>query len=312
MTPISVKRMFQLYISNALVYGTGLLLLRYIPFYRTFLSGRTQMALLYLFLAYLLFSPLYYAYTTTKESENQTFRFLRGINKVFHRERWQREERTAALFLGVKFFFLPLMLGFFLNNLFSLREEQTLYPLLLSAIFTLDTFIFALGYTFEGKALGNAVRSVEPTLFGWVVALMCYPPFNGIVGKYVPWGANDYNQFASSSTLTILLQIVVIGLLIIYVWASIALGLKASNLTNRGIVGRFPYSIVRHPAYASKVGVWWLTLLPVMSLPFALGMLFWTIIYFFRAMTEERHLGMDPEYGEYCKNVKYRFIPYIL
>ena len=55
--------------------------------------------------------------------------------------------------------------------------------------------------------------------------------------------------------------------------------------------------------------MWWITLIPVMSSTFAMGMLFWTIIYYFRAVTEERHLGQDPEYVEYCKKVKWKFIP---
>ena len=98
-------------------------------------------------------------------------------------------------------------------------------------------------------------------------------------------------------------------MLIIYTWASIALGPKASNLTNRGIVRKFPYSMVRNPAYTSKVIVWWVTLIPIMSFKFAVGMLFWTIIYYFRAITEERHLMTDHDYVEYCKKVKLKFIP---
>ena len=40
-----------------------------------------------------------------------------------------------------------------------------------------------------------------------------------------------------------------------------------------------------------------------------LGSIVWTFIYYMRAMTEERHLSLDPDYREYCKKVKYRFIP---
>tara|TARA_Y100000310_G_C20164802_1_gene570879 strand:- start:64 stop:600 length:537 start_codon:yes stop_codon:yes gene_type:complete len=177
-------------------------------------------------------------------------------------------------------------------------------------MFTIDTLVFSFGYAFEFKALKNVVKSVEPTFFGWFVAIICYPPFNSWVGNYIPWGANDYVQFWSP-TWTIIMRGGVIFLLIIYVWATVALGPKASNLTNRGIVSRFPYSIIRHPAYISKNLIWWLTLLPVISLPFALGMLFWTVIYFFRAITEERHLSQDPDYIQYKKKVKYKFIPFI-
>lgn len=42
----------------------------------------------------------------------------------------------------------------------------------------------------------------------------------------------------------------------IFAWASLSLGFKASNLTNRGIVTKGPYRWVRHPAYAAKLGIW--------------------------------------------------------
>lgn len=42
----------------------------------------------------------------------------------------------------------------------------------------------------------------------------------------------------------------------IYAWASWALGLKASNLTNRGIVTTGPYKYIRHPAYICKNTAW--------------------------------------------------------
>ena len=35
----------------------------------------------------------------------------------------------------------------------------------------------------------------------------------------------------------------------------------------------------------------------------------WNMIYFLRAMTEERHLRADPDYRAYCEHVPYRFIP---
>ena len=165
-----------------------------------------------------------------------------------------------------------------------------------------------MGYAFEGKRLNNVVKSVEPTLLGWIVTLICYPPFNALIGNYIPWGANDYATL-STPTLTALLRGTSLFLLIIYLWASIALGTKASNLTNRGIVTKFPYSVIRHPAYTGKVLMWWLTLLPFITVPFFFGMLFWTIIYYLRAITEERHLSQDQEYLRYKQKVKYRFIP---
>ena len=187
-------------------------------------------------------------------------------------------------------------------------EQINYYALILTIIFTIDTGIFAFGYSFEFKTLKNIVKSVEPTFFGWFVALICYPPFNTLVVNNIPWGSNDYAIF-SSELYTSIARIFIVLLLVIYLWASVALGPKASNLTNRGIVTKFPYSIVRHPAYISKNIVWWLTLIPIINWKLAGGLLLWTIIYYFRAITEERHLKADSDYVKYCKKVKWKFIP---
>ena len=116
--------------------------------------------------------------------------------------------------------------------------------------------------------------------------------------------------------------IIAICLIFFYVSASVALFTKASNLTNRGIVSHFPYNIIRHPAYISKIGLWWLASFCVIKnlidtqmyskvILFIITAIIWTFIYFLRALTEERHLMLDPDYREYAEKVKYRFIPFV-
>ena len=314
----NLKRKIQLYSSSVLIYSIGIIIFRYLPYYNNYLSSTTQQTLLYAFLSFIILSPFYYLTFSKNYSTNKPFLFIRGCYKYFknllrtnEHFKLEKEEKVAFLFILVKLFFLPLMINFFysnFNHLIYLKDHFNLYAFTLTLIFTLDTLIFAFGYTFEFRFLKNIVKSVEPTIFGWAVALASYPPFNGFIGSYVSWGANDYVIFGGP-ILDIVMKSVVIMLLLIYLSASFALGTKASNLTNRGIVGKFPYSIVRHPAYISKNLVWWITLLPMMNLTFALGMLLWSTIYFFRAMTEEKHLLQDPDYKEYCKKVKWRFIP---
>jgi protein-S-isoprenylcysteine O-methyltransferase Ste14 len=315
-----LRQGIKLYFSSLLLYGLGILLFRYLPYYQNTLSTNTQNTLLYLLISYIILAPFLYLLFVREYSENKAhlfFRFLsRNYRALFGKDRFsiESEEKVAILFILVKLFFLPTMINFFWGNITNLLNQNwnweylNPYSLMFTLLFTIDTLIFSIGYTFESHKLKNVVRSVEPTFFGWFVALICYPPFNSITGTYIPWGANDYVNFWSEGW-TLLFRIIIILLLIIYVWATVALGMKSSNLTNRGIVTKFPYSVVRHPAYISKNLIWWITLIPVMSLPFALGMGFWTVIYFFRAWTEERHLMKDPDYVEYCKKVKWRFLP---
>ena len=215
------------------------------------------------------------------------------------------------------------MINFFLNNYFSLRTYsleniaisqayflRTFYPMALTALFLTDTLWFAFGYALEADFLKNKVRSVEPTFFGWFVALICYPPFNSLVNDYMRWYPNDYIELANPYS-TIILRVSILILIGIYVWATLALGTKCSNLTNRGIVSRGPYAFIRHPAYVCKNLAWWLTIIPIMSIPAFFSMLARSVIYYFRALTEERHLIADPDYQAYCRKVRYKFIPYI-
>lgn len=338
------KHNLKLYFSSIIIYGFGLLLINFLPNYQKNSNPLTYPTLLFLYLSYCLLGAIYYLFINKKSMDdtnnntttNKSFIILtcvkRNLTHYFNKNTTTQqqqnqqtthlhfEEKTAFLFLLVKFFFLPLLINFCYNHLQEIPLLFTnfkLFPFLLASLFMLDTFIFTLGYCTESTKLQNICKSVEPTFFGWFVTLICYPPFNSIVGQYVPWGANDYATF-QNPLLTLMLQITIILLLIIYVSASFSLGLKASNLTNRGIVTKFPYNLIRHPAYTSKLLIWWLTLLPAIlpfsskTIPFATGMFFWTIIYLARAYTEERHLSTDPEYQEYKEKIKYKFIPRIM
>jgi protein-S-isoprenylcysteine O-methyltransferase Ste14 len=153
--------------------------------------------------------------------------------------------------------------------------NTVIFPLLLSGFLLIDTAFFTLGYATESRYLGNRLKSVDSTWLGWLVVLVCYPPFNGTSIKYLHWYASNSISFTTVN-LTFIANLAVVLLVGVYASASVALGFKASNLTNRGIVS------------------------------------LWSFIYFMRAITEERHLNKDSDYQRYCKKVKYRFIPGVL
>lgn len=236
--------------------------------------------------------------------------------------------KRNLLFTLVKFYFTPIMIKFAVGNFNAIQQKVNflsshdlewfsmqffnnhIYSLSLAAIFFIDTAFFAFGYLFEASWLRNKVRSVDTSFFGWLVALACYPPFTDAFAKWAPWHTSDYAWFGSPET-TFYVRFVLLLLLVGYVAATVSLGAKCSNLTNRGIVTNGAYAIVRHPAYICKNLFWWIVLIPAISnTPFAvLGMAFWTLVYYFRAITEERHLIQDPEYVQYCEKVKWRFVP---
>lgn len=343
---VSIKRSWQDRL-NGLLSSLALIWLaiagyRLLSYYKGYLSTSTEKALLYIALAYSLGAILFYlAAPLAKVKQSKSLltvvacqKIVLGIKKFMltgPRDYTHplvsltKEEKRAVLFNLVKLFFIPLMISFLIGNYAGLKQNYqnvgsmqelfsidgfntVLYPLLFSLFLLVDTAFFAFGYLVEADVLKNKIRSVEPTVLGWAVALVCYPPFNGVLGNYLNWYANDYASLSTSKG-TFFMRLFSLAFMGIYASASVALGSKASNLTNRGIVGYGPYRIVRHPAYICKNIAWWITILPVISAAAVLSMSVWSAIYFMRAITEERHLSADPDYLAYCKKVKYRFIP---
>lgn len=245
------------------------------------------------------------------------FKQVSGLFKV-------KRFNNFCLKLLVKGFFLPLMVMFVFHHITVIQNLMVristpmggiqlanwFLDVIYNGLFVVDTGIAIVGYGLELKWLGNKTKSVEPTALGWASALMCYPPFNGISSMYFPLQSRPELYIPFTDEQKIFTRIIITLLYGVFVWATIALGVKFSNLSNKGIVDRGPYKYIRHPAYASKNIAWWFEHLQYMKggkniLP----LLSWNLIYTIRALTEERHLMKDPEYKAYCKKVKYRFIP---
>jgi protein-S-isoprenylcysteine O-methyltransferase Ste14 len=247
--------------------------------------------------------------------------------------------QQAGLTLLLKFFFAPLMLNWCLAHASDMTHavaqlvdgihaglrgralfDTWLFWAAFQLILFVDTFLFTIGYIVEIPALRNRIRSVDPTFFGWAICLACYPPFNDFTTRFFAWQSADFPQFQGDAA-HFAANTLLLTALGVYSWATVALGFKASNLTNRGIVGRGPYAVVRHPAYVAKNFAWWIGALPLLGSELAsanysgfayslLSLAGWTTIYALRAITEERHLLMGNNgYAEYMQRVKWRFIP---
>lgn len=230
---------------------------------------------------------------------------------------WNTLTRLAILTLMVKTFYLPLLSSWSINqgiHSTNLTGNLSLSffkinVLLVETLIFIDVVIFAFGYLTELPQLKNKIRSVEPTVLGWVVCLMCYPPFNMFAFQLFDQPLHEY--WTPTHGITTKYATAMITLLwAIYVWASMALGWKASNLTNRGIVDTGPYRYCRHPAYVSKVGLWMLSSFFMGRYNFFLVLSF-AVVYAIRAWTEERHLSRDPDYVAYKKKVRWKMIPWV-
>jgi len=185
------------------------------------------------------------------------------------------------------------------------------YDFLYDFIFFIDLLFCTVGYAMSFRVTDSHVRTAEPTMTGWVVALFCYPPFYNLFSRqYVPYDSTSFGSWlAPHHGLRWAWAIVVLALITVYVLATVAFGIRFSNLTHRGILTNGPYRFTKHPAYVSKNLSWWMVSVPFLlveghpltdSIKHCIGLGVINFMYFMRAKTEERHLSRDPVYVEYA------------
>jgi protein-S-isoprenylcysteine O-methyltransferase Ste14 len=232
-----------------------------------------------------------------------------------------RREEIANHYRGwlIKAFFLPLFVVFTHNQLGGIltydlaglrASNMRLYHFLSDLIYALDVLYATVGYVMSFRVIDTHLRTAEPTMLGWVVALECYQPFWGRIfsSNYLHYeGIGFESWLADHETVRWVWAGAILSLEGIYVLATFAFGVRFSNLTHRGILTNGPYRFTKHPAYIAKNLSWWMITLPFVphhgweeAVKSSLGLLGVSFIYFMRAKTEERHLSRDPVYVEYA------------
>jgi protein-S-isoprenylcysteine O-methyltransferase Ste14 len=221
---------------------------------------------------------------------------------------------------AVKGFFLAFMIsivpgGF--QNIVNMKWDEVvsnpaaLANALITAMFLVDVQLATVGYMLTMKPLDAHIRTANPYLAGWLAALMCYPPFilmnNGGLFDYHVATSEWSVWFAGHPKLLYVWGSMLVLLTGVYAWATMAFGLRFSNLTHRGILTHGPYRWTKHPAYLSKNTYWWLMYLPFLvtngsvvdAVRNTVVIVIVSAIYYWRAKTEEKHLMTDPTYREY-------------
>ncbi|HYJ29008.1 MAG TPA: isoprenylcysteine carboxylmethyltransferase family protein, partial [Allosphingosinicella sp.] len=186
---------------------------------------------------------------------------------------------------------------------------------LIRAMFMIDVTFASVGYVLTMKPLDAHIRSANPYAAGWMAALICYPPFILMGGggplDYHPGTAGEdgwIHWLADWPLVTVLIGAFMVFLTGVYAWATVAFGMRFSNLTHRGVLTHGPYAWTKHPAYVSKNLFWWCAVMPFLAVSgnpvdmirntAVLALV--SAVYYWRARTEERHLMADPVYRDYA------------
>jgi protein-S-isoprenylcysteine O-methyltransferase Ste14 len=179
-------------------------------------------------------------------------------------------------------------------------------------LFLIDVQIAMVGYLVTLKPLDAHIRTANPHLAAWLAALICYPPFL-LMNEGGPLNyhqnAGEWSMWLAGHPLIMWIwAAVLVFLTAIYAWATLAFGLRFSNLTYRGVLTNGPYAFTRHPAYLSKNAYWWCATMPFIATTGALSdavrntalLALVSAVYYWRAKTEEQHLSAeDPKYRHY-------------
>jgi protein-S-isoprenylcysteine O-methyltransferase Ste14 len=242
--------------------------------------------------------------------------WLTGERADFDREKVIEHFRSWA----VKGFFIAFMISIVPGNWFEvlrwsnaeiIENPVRLTLFMIALLFLIDVAFATVGYVLTFRPLDSHIRSANPYAQGWMAALICYPPFILMTAG----GPLDYHPNTGDWTMWLegwpvalaVMGAILVVLTIIYSWATVAFGLRFSNLTHRGIITHGPYRWTRHPAYLAKNAFWWLATMPFIATSgnpvdmirntVLLGLV--SGVYYWRAKTEEKHLMADPAYREY-------------
>ena len=185
--------------------------------------------------------------------------------------------------------------------------------------YAIDLAYASTGYIFNIKLFNAQTRTAEPSLLGWVVALMCYWPFWGVL--LMPY---FFNYEMPSHWFNVMFSIgspawwawagIIILLELLYALSSVSAGIRFSNLTYRGLWNTGPYRLTKHPAYVFKCLSWWFISAPLFvggglnGARCALMLFAANVLYYLRARTEERHLSHYPEYVAYAMEMNEKSI----
>jgi protein-S-isoprenylcysteine O-methyltransferase Ste14 len=291
-----------------------------LPIYREGQAHALRALLVLIGPALLVLAPAYVWITDSRMSDPCDGCYMAGLAAA---GRWTEIDRPMlgqhVLGWTVKAYFLPLMAGYALDDtawflaldLTGARSAGPYgwYEFLYRFVFFADVLWATLGYGLTLRLFDTHIRSTEPTMAGWIVCIVCYHPFWGLLLRnYVNYDdGHDWGLWlAGAPAIGLAWAIAITMLNIVYFWATASFGVRFSNLTHRGILTNGPYRFSKHPAYLAKNLTWWLISVPFISaaapseaLRLSVLLLLVNGIYVLRARTEERHLGADPVYRGY-------------
>jgi steroid 5-alpha reductase family enzyme len=230
--------------------------------------------------------------------------------------------RKEILSWLIKGFFLPLNFVELVHSINRIRGKELsaldmpfpqMEAFIATMIYTAIIASILPGYAFSARLFNTQVKKVDHSWFGWMVTLGCYAPLYAGVSMWFdyrenmqgmkPWAAvsqgNEWLMYALGG--------VILLCELTHYWGEAQMGVRSSNLTNRGIITVGPYRFCKHPVYVSKCIAWTLLWMPFLAgvtplecVRLTLLMFCMFAVFLMRGWVEERLLSDDPDYVSYA------------
>jgi protein-S-isoprenylcysteine O-methyltransferase Ste14 len=241
----------------------------------------------------------------------------------FRRRLFSKKSRGMALSWILRIHYIPIMVEqvyFGVNTLTQgFKAPNYTLPsvmLMLTVLaWLIDSNNASAGYFWQSAFTKTRFREIDPHPSHWIVVLACYQPFVFFVSSYFaafPALPETSQRIISNAGVNTGIDLILLTALILYMLSGCSLAFSCSNLSYKKIQTKGPYRFMRHPATTFKLIFFTLAFYrfaPAYTAGWLVFFLFWLSLYIVRALVEERFLRRFPEYQEYMKKTKYRFIP---
>lgn len=241
----------------------------------------------------------------------------------FKRRLFSKKTKGMLLAAILRVHYIPIMIEQVHYGITLLAKGASLHNCTLTSVMVMVTALAwlidsnnaSIGYFWQSSFTKTRFREIDPHLSHWIVVLSCYPPFLYFVNSYLamfPSLPETSQRILSSAGANTVIDLAMVTALVLYMLSGCALGFACSNLSYKKIQTKGPYQLMRHPATTFKLLFFTLAFYrfaPAYTAGWFVFFLFWVSTYIARALVEERFLRRFPDYRDYMKKTRYRFIP---
>ncbi|MES2949359.1 MAG: methyltransferase [Pseudomonadota bacterium] len=195
----------------------------------------------------------------------------------------------------------------------EVRSLETYFSIARYSLWSLTIVgcVFGYGYSIFSPLWRRHIRNLDFTVTGWVTNALCYPILGFLLVMYAPPLVGNEPTLTGGPWPVFVLGVELL-LNVLYSVSIWNLGAKFGVMTDKGLVSRGFYGVVRHPGYTLEVGMFLCLCLHGFSSPvnWLAGLVFFVLPYYLRSEREDHFMTVsNPDFAGYKQSVPYKYVP---